>query len=177
MPQDALEILLAEIREERAPITMDAFYRYAHTHFRLFPLDVDDGIAEGGGGLISHLQKCALASCNYEEFLASAETKQYTKARLRRAILFAVSGVTEQDLRNRPSYSVVLAASQRGRAFLSAWRKCALAEKFTLVTKPADAPESRQRVLGERIDALYTLCFPTPQDAGWFMRKTPLVEK
>ena len=177
MPQDALEILLSEIREERAPVSMDAFYRYAHTHFRLLSVREDNDIAEGGDGLICHLQKRALASCSFEEFLASAETKQYTKARLRRAILFAVSGVTVQDLRNRPSYSVVLAASQRGRAFLSVWRKCALADEFTLVTKPADAPESRQRVLGERIDALYTFCFPAPHDAGWFMRKTPLIEK
>lgn len=177
MPQEALEILLSEIREKRAPVSMDAFYRYAHMYLRLFPISANDDIAEGGGGLISHLQKRALASCTYEDFLVSSETKQYTKARLRRAILFAASGVTEQDLRSHPSYSAVLAANQRGRAFLSVWRKCALADGFTLVTKPADAPESRQRVLSERIDALYTLCFPAPCDAGWLMRKTPFIEE
>ena len=44
---------------------------------------------------------------------------------------------------------------------------------FSVVTKPADAPEGRQRLLAERRDALFTLCCPTPKAAGELYRRTP----
>ncbi len=177
MPNEALQLLLQEISEGRAPISLQPFYRYAHMYFRTAPTNPDLKIAEVGSGLTNHLKKCALASSTVEDFLTTAEAKQYTKARLRRAMLFSVLGVTEEDHRALPSYACVLAASRKGRAFLATWRKSDAGSAFALITKPADAPEGRQRTLGEHIDALYTLCLPEARESGWLMKKTPFIEK
>ncbi len=177
MPTEALELLLQEISEDRAPVSMQPLYRYAHMYFRTTPANPTLKIAEAGGGLTNHLRKCALASSTVEDFLATAETKQYTKARLRRAMLFSVLNVTEDDLRALPSYACVLAASRNGRTFLAVRKKSDAASTFALITKPADAPDGHQRTLSERIDALYTLCLPEPHEAGWLIKKTPYIEK
>lgn len=176
MPEDALSLLLQEISKECAPISTHHFYDYAHTAFRIMPTADAQDIAECGDGLLSHLKKCARAAASAEEFMSTAETKQYTKARLRRAMLFAVLGVRREDLAALPSYTCLLAANHRGRGFLASWRKNDTTP-FALVTKPAAAPHGRQRDLGEGLDALYTLCLPKPHEAGWLCRKMPYVEK
>ncbi len=169
MPKQALEILLSEIREERAPIDPLPLLCYAHMYFRLADTSPSD-IAETGGGLWAHLHKCALSTDTSEAFLSAAATRQYTNARLRRAILFGITGVTMDDIALRPSYTQVLAANQRGRAYLAMLRKNS-SSSLAVITKPADAPEGRQRALNEKMDAVFAACLPQPRDAGWLMRK------
>ena len=38
-----------------------------------------------------------------------------------------------------------------------------------------DAPDGRQRALSRRADALFTLCYPTPRDAGVLLRQGPVI--
>ena len=177
MPKDALSLLMQEISENRAPVSTQPFYRYAHTAFRIMPTENAQDIAECGNGLLSHLKKCARLAASAEEFMSTAETKQYTNARLRRAMLFATLEVHSKDLIALPSYTCLLAASRHGRDFLAVWRKNDAKQPFALVTKPADAPKGRQHDLGERLDALYTLCLPQPREAAWLLKKTPYIEK
>lgn len=172
MPQKALDILTEEIRNSRAPTDMAPLQAYYHTFFRLNQgMSDHNSIAEMRGGLYNHLHKCALTAKSPEDFMSAIDTKQYTHARLRRSMLFAVTGVTEDDLKALPIYTQLLAANGRGRAYLSIIRKTSDDLGVQVVTKPADAPESRQKELAERMDALFTLCLPQPRDAGWLMRK------
>jgi hypothetical protein len=111
-------------------------------------------------------------------FLEALRTKQYTDARLRRALLFGVLGVDEEDLRMMPAYTTVLGANERGRAYLRAWQKehkddVGSWPPLAVVTKPADAPDCRQKTLCERADALYTLCYPAPRAAGDMYKRVP----
>lgn len=177
MPREALELLLAEIKEERAPVTPEALHSYYHTLFRM--ADDESALADTAemrGGLIGHLHKCALAAATPQAFMASVATKQYTNARLRRGMLFAATGVLEEDLRALPVYTQVLAANGRGRAHLSRLKKVSDAPTVQIVTKPAHAPTCRQRGLGERADALFTLCMPCPKEAGWLCRQGPYMK-
>ena len=170
MPDEALEILLQEIAENTAPTDDTPLWAYYHTYFRLYHPATAEVTAEVGGGLASHLHKCALAADTPAAFMKEAETKQYTRARLRRSLLFAVTGVTDTDLHIMPAYTRLLAANERGRTYLKARRKCE-DPTFSVVTKPADAPEGRQRFLDEQMDRLFTLCLPTPKEAGWLVRQ------
>ena len=179
MPDRALAILLEAISRGDAPTEGDPLLPFYHTLYRLkSPADMET-LAEWGGGLAGHICRQARKSATAKEFFESLRTKQYTDARLRRALLFGALGVTEQDLRAMPAYTTLLAANQRGRAYLKAWQKANrdAPDGFAVVTKPADAPEGRQKELSDLADGLFTLCFPTPKEAGAMYKRGPWIRE
>ena len=176
MPADSLAILLEAVRRGETPLEGGRLMEFFHTYYRLqSPVELEK-YAEWGGGIASHICRHAREEATPEGFFTSLRTKQYTDARLRRALLFGVLGVTETDLRVMPAYTTLLAANGRGRAYLKEWRKTHKEDgSFAVVTKPADTPEGRQRELGELADSLFTLCFPTPRPAGDMMKRSPVI--
>ena len=121
---------------------------------------------------------CAAAreSTSYDEFYRLASTKKYTDSHVRRAILFAMTGVTPSDLRMTAPYVNLLAANARGREYLSSRRRAE--ETIKIVTRPASilqdreiSPEfDRQVELQQAAEALYTMCLPTPLPAGIYLK-------
>ena len=178
MPTGALSVLMEGIRDGSCPLEGGRLMPFYHAYYRLRSPDAPAGSAEWGGGLAGHICRHAKSSATAEGFFEALRTKQYTDARLRRALLFGAVGVTEADLRTAPAYTTLLAASKRGCEFLKAWQKANKdsADGFAVVTKPADAPIGRQRELGELADGLFTLCFPTPQKAGAMLCRTPHIQ-
>ena len=179
MPDGALSLLLDGIRREDAPTDGQRLLPSYHTLYRLRSPAGSEGCAEWGGGLGGHICRQARSTANGEDFFRSLRTKQYTDARLRRALLFGALGVTDADLRRSPAYTTLLAANRTGCAFLKEWRRANkdAADGFSVVTKPANAPEGRQRELSEGADALFTLCYPSPRAAGEMYRKGPAVRE
>lgn len=178
MPEGALSILLKSVQWEDAPIEGNRLLPFYHTLYRLRSPEDMESCAEWGGGLAGHICRHARTETTPEGFFASLRTKQFTDARLRRALLFGALGVTEQDLRAIPTYTNLLAANKKGRAYLKEWRKANRDETdgFAVVTKPADAPAGRQRELSDLADGLFTLCFPTPREAGEMYRRMPWIQ-
>ncbi|MBP3666103.1 MAG: nucleotidyltransferase family protein [Clostridia bacterium] len=176
MPADALTALLDAIRRNEVPLDSRRLMEFFHILYRLkSPADCE-GYAEWGGGIAAHICRHARAEATPEGFLASLRTKQFTDARLRRALLFGALEVTEQDLRREPAFTTLLAANARGCQFLRSWRRAHKDDcDFSVVTKPADAPVCRQRELTERADSLITLCFPAPRPAGDTMKRSPVI--
>lgn len=179
MPPRVFDLLMQEIEIGNAPVWGKALLPFYHTRFRLGSPTEFEHFAELSGGLAGHLCRQARCAATGDEFISLSRTKQFTDARLRRAMLFAVTGVTDTDLRKPPRYTTLLAATKAGCRYLKAWQKQAGARAddtaipFSVVTKPADAPVCRQRELGEQADALYTLCLPTPVAAGAWMQRSP----
>jgi predicted nucleotidyltransferase len=175
MPDESLSVLLAGIGRGDAPTDGGRLLSFFHALYRLQSPATLEGYAEWGGGLAWHICRHAKHTTNGEDFFKSLRTKQYTDARLRRALLFGALGVTDQDLRMSPTYTTLLAANRRGCTFLKEWRKANkdASDGFEVVTKPADAPEGQQRFLAERADALFTLCYPVPREAGEMYRVYP----
>ena len=123
--------------------------------FRLAAGDSLECFAEAGGGIGGRLCSAARESVSYEELVEKAKTKRYTDSKLRRAILFSMTGVTDEMLKSDPEYTTLLAASGKGREILSANRKN---QGLRIITKGADSPrDSAQFKATERIDALFTL--------------------
>ena len=178
MPDGALSILLRALEWGEAPLEGDRLLPFYHALYRLkVPSDMES-FAEWSGGLAGHICRHARETATPEEFFSALRTKQYTDARLRRALLFGAVGVTEEDLRAMPAYTTLLAVSKRGRAYLKTWQKANrdASDGFRVVTKPADAPVGRQRELSDLADGLFTLCFPTPVTAGDMYRRMPWIE-
>lgn len=179
MPDGALSILLEAVRNGEAPVDSGRLLSFYHTYYRLRSPADTEGMAEWGGGLAGHIGRHARETATGEAFFEALRTKQYTDARLRRALLFGAVGVREEDLRTMPAYTTLLAANQRGCAYLGAWRKSnkQAVDGFTIVTKPADAPAGCQREWGELADGLFTLCFPTPRAAGDMLCRSPFIAR
>lgn len=134
-------------------------------------------VAECGGGLFSRLVKCALEASDYATLCALAATKRYTNGRIRRALLYLLSGVTREDLVAHPSYLRLLAASGRGREFLAATAKL---RTVPVVTKQSEistlgSAAARQRELSRVADGLYSLCFENPLSPHALQTKSPLL--
>ena len=179
MPDGALPILLEGIRRGDAPVDGQPLLSFYHGLYRLQSPEALESLAEWGGGLGGHVCRHAGETAGGEDFFKSLRTKQYTDARLRRALLFGALGVTHADLRALPTYTTLLAANGKGCAFLKEWRRANkdAPDGFCVVTKPADTPAGRQRELAERADALFTLCYPSPRAAGEMYRRTSIIRK
>ena len=135
----------------------EEFFRAVLMYFRLADSKHFDGIAEIDGGIENRIISCANKASSKEEFFDMLKTKRYTDAKLRRAMLFCMTGVRRELLKQSPAYVNLLGANSIGRELLSKTRKSA---KITIVTKPADAPQvSEQFKVGERLESIFALSF------------------
>lgn len=180
VPRATIAMMERETRSDAAKLR-----RILWEHLRLCRDAVGD-FAECGGGLGERLCRIARGSTDAEEFFAAAATKRYTNSRIARAALFALLGVTTEDLRLTPRRALLLAASARGRSFLSSGR--GEENEVRVVTRPAGlssatdglSPGAREEAgrlaaLGRYADELYTLTLDPVRDAGEFMKRRPYI--
>lgn len=175
IPKQAQKSLQTAIEANTAPTRMSrldaAFLAYLRT---CLPETVADA-AEMQGGLANRLCAAARASVTLDDLLAAASSKSYPTARLRRAILFAMTGVTPQDLQTTPAYLALLGATAAGRTWLRARREV---PPIPIIAKFADAAHlspraARQSALTQSLDALFTLALPTPRASDTFIKLPP----
>ncbi len=174
MPSESLEVLKNSVKKGEAPVSAEAVKSAVLSFWRMAdPLLLTD-IAELGNGLEYRIKEAALASTMLGELEKNSATKKYTSAKIRRAILFGLLGVTKSDLDSEPQYTSVLGANTTGREILSALRK--KEGSLKIVTKAADTPACRQYKLSAHADALYTLAMPRAQGADFFVKKKIYIE-
>ncbi len=173
MPSGSIEAYKQAAEQGIFPSDISKLDSVMLSFFRLCNPRGLENIAEASGGIAGRLISSARHATGFDEMLANASTKRYTDARLRRAALFCLLGVTYDDLRLTPAYTTLLAADRRGREFLSEHRNCGV----TIVTKPSDAPACRQRELSERLDSLFVQTLPKPLAADEFLRRSPKISE
>lgn len=171
MPSGAAEIYKHALNEEAFPTDTDRISTAAVAFFRLAEPESLDKIAEAGGGLGRRLCAAAKDATDLDSMIALAATKRYTDARLRRTVMYCLTGVTEKDIRSAPTYTTLLSANKKGREFLATRDR----DGIKIVTKPADAPECRQTDLSRKLDAIFTLSLPRPTGAEEFLRRSPKI--
>ena len=172
VPQKCAEILIksaknGEICDEERLFSL--FALLARTREDLL-LEIPDIPSE----LAFRMIKSAKIAKNTEEFLSLAETKLYSRSRIRRGMLYAAIGVKKEDF-DKVLYTTVLAANQTGREILSRIRKTA---QIPIITKPADAVNfgedvSRAFALSARADSVWELLLPAPHSGERMMREHP----
>lgn len=172
LPPATLSVLREAIAAGRAPVYPEAIGQAVLAFYRLAAPEALEAFASMRGGLAHRLSAAARDAVTAEDMLSRAATKVYTNSRIRRAVLQGMLGVTEDDLRRCPAYVRLLAASPRGRQYLSSLRH---KDTLPVVTRVSDIPAGagRQRALAERADALYTLGLPTPLASGKLLGEVP----
>jgi len=93
------------------------------------------GISEG---LESRIKRYVKVEASFNSILNGIKTKRYTMSRLRRVLISAVLGISNEDVKESPPYARVLAANTTGMKLLAKARKKA---KLPILTKPASVYE------------------------------------
>ena len=164
----------------RASLPADLAYaeRLILGHFRLTSPEQLEQVAELEGGLGARMAQAAQEADSLDRFFALSATKKYPNARLRRGVLFALTGITQSDLRTSPAYTRLLAANATGCDFLSTARKGA---RISVVTRHTDLPNTvaaqRQAEFEARAWALYTLCLPHAASSQGLWKRIPVIKK
>lgn len=163
MPEASFEFLRTAARTDYAAFA-DVLFRHARLYLR--------------GTEHPVLQIAAKKARDYtsgEEFLGNIATKKYTAARMRRELLFSLTGVRQEWLKMPPPYTILLAANERGRRYLSETRK---SRTFPVLTKPADFVPADETSAEIRLchafaDELFCLINGLPADT--FMKRHPMM--
>ena len=130
--------------------------------------------AECGGGLYERIVRCAKKATSYDELIAISQTKRYTNAKIRRAIIYICLGITENMISKDPSFTQLLAASANGTAILADIRK---RQSITIITKPADHVDEPDFQSELKSDELYAFMTPDTMPYNMYLTKTPFILK
>ncbi len=146
-------------------------------YFRLADPRLLSDCAEMSDGLEYRLCECAAAATSLDELFSLAATKKYTNARIRRAVISSLLGVSEADMKALPAYTAVLGANKTGLEILKEMKKSA---RIPVITKPADYKCHGERVTAafekaQRAHALYSLSLEKKESADGFMKFTPVI--
>ena len=176
MPPAAYAELKKSVDEGLAPASLEKIGTGILAMLRLDDMAHGREIAECGGGLAQRLRRAAMSAGSLEELYRLASAKNYTDARIRRGMLFYLTGVRREDITREPAYTLLLAASKRGIDYLSSIRR---QQRIHGVSKPADAGKihggARQYSLSLTADSLWTLTLPKAADAGLLLRRGPVL--
>lgn len=163
IPEEAFALLKNAARCDYAKYAEILFH-----HARLYLRDTENPALQIAA-------KKARDTTDAGEFLRTIATKKYTAARMRRELLFSVTGVRAEWLKTPPRYAILLAANERGKRYLSENRKNF---DFPVVTKPADCVPADETDAAIRrchvlADELYCLINGRPADS--FMKRHPVM--
>lgn len=125
-------------------------------------------------GLVNRILKTAHECSDFDDFYSRLQTKKYTEASIRRAILYILLGIKRKDLLTLPSSTVLLAANEKGRKYLSALRKSE--NNFNVITKPSKSNDNRAFEINLKADALYTMCFENKKESGFYIKKKAVIK-
>lgn len=103
------------------------------------------------GGLAERMKNAAQSAVSLEDFYAKCATKVYTDGRIRRASICGLCGIDSEALKRAPEYLTLLAASRRGREYLSKARLSI--EVCTTVRQKKKYPSFEYE---KRFDTLYS---------------------
>lgn len=178
LPQYSYEILRSEFENGRL-VDMEGYFTVFASFLRTRSAQDIVAFAENDMGIASRLIKAGNEAHSMAELYALAQTKKYSLSRLRRALLFSYFGVTKEMLCVPPTYTVLLAANDKGRELLSVARKKA---DIPIITKPADYDKYGEDVktafeLSKKAAAVRLLAQKKVGAVSDVMKRGPYIEK
>lgn len=150
VPQDSFDLL-----QNNDLVSIKSLEKAFLAFFRLADASDFTHIADLPDGLVQRLITLSKKSNTLEELLDAAATKVYTNARIRRSVLSCFLGVTSERLAEKPLFTRLLGASEKGRAVLNE-------VDFPILTrqgqyKQLDEAVQKQVLFAERADSIYAL--------------------
>lgn len=153
------------ISEEKCPADIRLAERAVLCTLRTMSAEEFAVLPDISEGLENRLYNAARQAKSLEDFYASAKSKRYTHARLRRLAMSAFLGISN-DLPALPPYIRVLGMSKLGEEILKN-----ASPALPIVARPADVKKlgcDAQKVfnLETHADDIYSLCCPNLQPCG-----------
>ncbi len=129
------------------------------------------------GGVAGCIKNNSDSVGSLSEIVSLSTSKKFSSARIRRAILSAMLGITEEDVREEPRATYLLAASSNGLSFLSMVKKTS---GIAVITKNSERSrlseeENRQIEFCRRADELF--CLSRGEAPSEMIKKTPFILK
>ena len=149
------------------------------TSLRLNSSAASEEVHDTAGGLYNRLRDISFKTNTLNSLICTAESKNFTKARIRRTLFYSLLGVTSSQFKEPAAYTQLLAMDSNGRAILKAIGK---RSHFPILTKPSDLdklPEDAkiQKMLSDKADSIFQMTKPIPKDGNEALRFTPYVKK
>ena len=149
------------------------------TSLRLNSSAASEEVHDTAGGLYNRLRDISFRTNTLNSLICTAESKNFTKARIRRTLFYSLLGVTSSQFKEPAAYTQLLAMDSNGRAILKAIGK---RSRFPILTKPSDLdklPEDAkiQKMLSDKADSIFQMTKPIPKDGNEALRFTPYVKK
>lgn len=113
-------------------------------------------IPDGSDGLANRIHSAAFSAAGLEQLYADASAKRYTAARVRRAVLAAVLGITQADYRGVP-YARVLACGEGGKDILRAADSSLAVSSSLKKLENLGGQAERCALLEQRVSAVFAL--------------------
>lgn len=149
MPKAALKILKKEIKEKRAPVLLDKIEVAVLSHLRRLEIEDLAQLPDISEGLEHRLYKAIRTATSLKELYDTVKTKRYAHSRIRRIVMSAFTGVTQQDLQSPPPYIWALGMNEKGREILQ--------KAKPLATLPIVSSASQISELDQRAKRIFEL--------------------
>ena len=146
--------------------------------FRLNDL-CDVEIQDANGGLYNRIRSASFNADSIKQLISLSDTKKYTTARIKRAIINSFFGVTSSKIRELPMYTQLLATDKIGQAILKRIKK---STRIPVLTKPSaidllNDGAKEQKSLCDRADSIFQLTKPTFVNGSASLTATPFIMK
>ena len=134
----------------------------------------------GSFELASKFKKHLLTTVTLEDAINKTVGTRFTRSRIQRAIISALFGISHNEFMHKhPSFTQVLATSEKGREHLASLRH----EDFPIIVKNADIKKycaipdfSRQFELETAADGIWALTQKNADTPNIFIKKSPFVK-
>jgi len=177
MPQSAAAVCLEEIISGRGPVSVKNAELAVLS--RLRAIGSYSGLQGASEGLERRFKRFAACEPSVASILKKVKTKRYTMSRLRRMLMCAVLGISNEDTVHPPPYIRVLAMNPTGMELLGAVRK---KTKLPVIIKPASVHKQNDSVkrmfsIEAAATDFYALLYPKEDErvGGWEWRQSPIV--
>lgn len=149
VPAAAMEVFRRELEQGRALLNRRDMELAILSRLRMLDEKIFLSLPDGGDGVGRRLCKAAKEEPTLDFILAAAKTKRVALSRIRRMCMAAALGIKAGQAQGEPPYIRVLAANEKGRAYL---RQLDGKTTIPVVTKPGTVKH-----LGERAKALFAV--------------------
>lgn len=179
IPEGARNIYSSALSSKKMPSSEDRLSTALITNLRLNPPSFSGEIHDASGGLYNRLYKLSFKANSIQSLTSAAETKKYTKARIRRAIWNTFFGVTSSEVRTLPAFTQILAMNSVGRQVLKRIPKTADFHVFTKPSRSSSLPEHiiEAKARADRADSVYGLSLEDPNNGSFYLTMTPYVKE
>lgn len=168
MPEESFGILNEAVLSRNAPADFTKLENAILYKLRTMSIDDFKKIPDVSEGLEYRFFEAVRNSVTLTEILEKVKTKRYTHSRLRRIVLCALLGITEEYTDIPVAYIRVLGFNEKGAEVLKQAKNTAT---LPIVTKSSDIKyldENAKKIFELECKArdIFSLCLPVPQVCG-----------